>query len=103
MVPDGSGTLMCVGVNWRIVVGITSSDKGMTGIVPEVFEFVVGVNGTTIGVGLQAVSKRIRTGMIWRLFMAYLRHDGLARITLRKLINCEFSSKPDYPSVYPFA
>jgi len=45
---------------------------GVAGIVFGLFEFVVGEDGIAVGVGLQAVSRRIRAGVIRCLFMAYL-------------------------------
>jgi len=45
---------------------------GVAGIIIGLFEFVVGDDGTVVGVGLQAVSRRIRAGIIRCLFMAYL-------------------------------
>jgi L-ascorbate metabolism protein UlaG (beta-lactamase superfamily) len=55
----------------------------VAGIVVGLFEFVVGDNGATVGVGLQAVSRRIRAGIIRCLFMAYLKHDESATVTLQ--------------------
>jgi hypothetical protein len=37
---------------------------GMAGIVVGLFEFVVGDDGTAVGVGLQAVSRMIRAVII---------------------------------------
>jgi hypothetical protein len=64
-----------VGVGWITVVGITSWGKGLAvlaGIVVGLFEFAVGDDGTAVGVGLQAMSIRIRARIIRCLFMAYL-------------------------------
>jgi len=44
---------------------------GVAGTVVGLFEFIVD-DGTAVGVGLQAVSRRIRAGIIRCLFMAYL-------------------------------
>ena len=63
---------MMVGVGWISVVGITSCGRGVAAIVTELFEFVVGADGTAVGVGLQAVSGRIRARIIRCLFMACL-------------------------------
>jgi len=51
------------------VGGITSWGKGVAEFVIGLFEFVVDADGTIVGVGLQVVSKRIKTGTIRRFFM----------------------------------
>jgi hypothetical protein len=84
---------MMVGAGWISVVGITSWGKGVAGI--GLFEFVEGADGTTVGVGLQAASRRISAEITIGLFIAYIYHDELQP---GKGTYWEFYSLPSLPS-----
>ena len=82
---------MMFGIGWIVGTGTIVCDVRVAGIAFRPFVVEVGDTTTAVGVGLQAVSRMTRVGIIKYLFMVSLSQDEPDMISLQEVF---------YPHIY---